>query len=465
MSPGDADETWRRLHPLSPALRVGRGLVPLLAVLAIDLVSRRNVDYTRLEIDVGVLAVLLVLGVVSWIVTRWRVVAGVLHIESGLLRRRSLRYPLAQVQAIDVVQTGIARVLGLAELRLRVAGGADRGGGRLQGLKMAEAQAVRAHLLELGGRAAGMEPTDSAAAVDLSPTADRPPAMSEPDPERVLLTVPTGRLLGSVALSGLGIVLVLVLLGMLLGIALSPDAAAAAASSSAAALIGLGTGAYRRVNGEYRQTVALAADGFRLRSGLVETTSETIPFGRVQGVRLVEPLLWQPAGWCRLEVEVAGKRVREENASEGRQRRAILPVGSLAEAAWLLQALVPASPRLDRRPPRRARWKTPLSYRNLAWGANETCVITRSGRLRRVTHWVPLEKVQSIRRVQGPLQRRFHLAGLHLDSAGRSIHAVIRDEAPDVVAAELRALPTLCRRARDSARDIRVASPDEPRAR
>jgi putative membrane protein len=263
----------------------------------------------------------------------------------------------------------------------------------------------------------------------------------------------------------LGIVLILVLLGTLLGLALSPAGAAAAASSSVALLFGLGAGAYRRVNGEYRQTVALAPDGFRLRSGLVETTSETIPFGRVQGVRLVEPLLWQPAGWCRLEVEVAGKRVREENASEGRQRRAILPVGSLAEAAWLLQALVPASPRLDRRPPGRTRWKAPLSYRNLGWGANETCVITRSGRLRRVTHWVPLEKVQSIRRVQGPVQRRFHLAGLHLDSAGRSIHAVIRDEAPDVVDAELRALPTLCRRARDGAREIRVAPPDEPRAR
>jgi putative membrane protein len=464
VSPGDADETWRRLHPLSPALRAGRGLVPLFAVLAIDLVARRDVDYTRLVIDAVVLAVLLVLGVISWIVTRWRVVAGVLHIETGLLRRRSLRYPLAQVQAIDVVQTGIARLLGLAELRLRMAGGADRGGGRLQGLKTTEAQAVRAHLLELGQRAAAAEPTESAP-IDSAMVADRPPGVSGPAAERVLLTVPTGRLLGSVALSGLGIVLMLVLLGTLLALALSPAGAAAAASSSVALLIGLGTGAYRRVNGEYRQTVALAPDGFRLRSGLVETTSETIPFGRVQGVRLVEPLLWQPAGWCRLEVEVAGKRVREENASEGRQRRAILPVGSLAEAAWLLQALVPASPRLDRRPPGRARWKAPLSYRNLGWGANETCVVTRSGRLRRVTHWVPLEKVQSIRRVQGPVQRRFHLAGLHLDSAGRSIHAVIRDEAPDVVAAELRALPILCRRARDGARESRGASPDESRTR
>ena len=66
----------------------------------------------------------------SWLVTRWQVADGVLRIETGLLRRESRRFPLSQVQAIDVVQTGLARVLGLADLRLRMAG-ADSSGGRL----------------------------------------------------------------------------------------------------------------------------------------------------------------------------------------------------------------------------------------------------------------------------------------------------------------------------------------------
>ena len=80
--------------------------------------------------------------------TRWQVADGVLRIETGLVRRQSLRFPLSQVQAIDVVQTGLARVLGLAELRLRMAG-ADSSGGRLASLPLADAEQLRRRLLSM----------------------------------------------------------------------------------------------------------------------------------------------------------------------------------------------------------------------------------------------------------------------------------------------------------------------------
>jgi putative membrane protein len=63
----------------------------------------------------------------------------------------------------------------------------------------------------------------------------------------------------------------------------------------------------------------------------------------------------------------------------------------------------------------------------LAWGGTDTCVVTTSGRVRRVTCWVPLEKVQSLRRVQGPVQRRLNLATVHVDTAGRAVRAALRD--------------------------------------
>ena len=65
-------------------------------------------------------------GLVSWLVTRWRIEDDDLRIETGLFRRQSLRFPLAQVQAIDVVRPGLARLLRLAELRLRMAGPTGR---------------------------------------------------------------------------------------------------------------------------------------------------------------------------------------------------------------------------------------------------------------------------------------------------------------------------------------------------
>jgi putative membrane protein len=71
--------------------------------------------------------------------------------------------------------------------------------------------------------------------------------------------------------------------------------------------------------------------------------------------------------------------------------------------------------------------KSPLRYRFLAWGRADSCVVTSSGRIRRITSWVPLAKVQSFRRTQGPVQRRLRLASLHVDTAGRSVHATLRD--------------------------------------
>jgi putative membrane protein len=94
------------------------------------------------------------------------------------------------------------------------------------------------------------------------------------------------------------------------------------------------------------------------------------------------------------------------------------------------------------------RWKSPLRYRALSWGRSETCVATTSGRLRRVTSWVPLEKVQSLRHVQGPIQRRLRLASVHVDTAGKAVHATLRDRDAVEAAGALDELTELARAAR-----------------
>jgi putative membrane protein len=68
----------------------------------------------------------------------------------------------------------------------------------------------------------------------------------------------------------------------------------------------------------------------------------------------------------------------------------------------------------------------------------------------RKTTWVPLEKVQSIRWVQGPVQRWLGLASVRLDVAGRRVTARIAER--DVAEAQqiLARLPDLARAARES---------------
>jgi putative membrane protein len=427
---------WQRLHPLSPLVRAGRGVIAIVVVLLIPLLSSQRGSLSSDLIHIGVLLAVFVFGVISWLVTRWRVEGGVLRVESGLIRRTSERFPLGQIQAIDTVRPGLARVFDLAELRIRVAGGSGRAG-RLAYLTAAEAETLRARLLALSHGVAEATPAP---------------------PEQALLTVPPGRLLLSILLTGTGLALELTLGGLLVLAILAPGAAAAAISVGAVGLFGLVIGLFRRFNGDYRLTVASAADGLRLRSGLVETSAETIPRGRIQAIRMVEPLAWRPFGWCRLEVDVASQKSKgRQDRNQAKAARALLPVGSRAQAARLVDSVFPGLPDERCAPPARARWKSPLRFRYLSWGANDRYAVTTSGRLRRVTDWVPLAKVQSVRQVEGPVQRRLRLSSIHLDTAGRRVHAVVRDRDRAEAAQLLRELPNRCRQARQVEDRRRVA--------
>ena len=430
---------WHRLHPLSPVIRASRALIGLAVIFGGSLFNTARAGRGGFYAHAIAATILIGLGVVSWLVTRWRVQDGVLRIETGLIRRQSLRFPLSQVQAIDTVRPGLARVLGLAELRLRM-GGSTGSSGRLAYLSTTEAERLRGQLLAVA-RGPGVPMADSA--------------------EIILVSIPTGRLIGSILLSRPSLVALLVLIGLVITAVEAPAAAVVVLGSSGAAGLGLLTVLWRRFNSGYRLTVAETPDGLRVRSGLVETTAETIPRGRVQAVRMVEPLLWQPLGWCLVEVDVAGRQSRHgENSAEGRQLRAVLPVGSHAEAERLLSRILPDAPHDREAPPARARLKSPLRFRNLAWGRTDACAVTTTGWPARVTSWVPLQKVQSLRLVQGPIQRRLRLATIHLDTAGRSVTAALTDRDAGEADRLLAELIEKCQAARrlERASDPRAAS-------
>ena len=500
--------TWHRLHPLSPLVRAGRQLVAIVVALLVLFVANQHQESGDLQVEAVLVGVVLVGGVISWLVTRWQVAGGVLRIDTGLIRRQSRRFPLSQVQAIDVVQTGLARVLGLAELRLRMAG-TGSSGGRLACLPLADAERLRQRLLAMAASAAGPAGTGSVGAG--SAGAGRATGGGAAGPgsagtgraaggsaagagsagtgraaggsaagavaagataagaegavaglsaagaaagvpaggavvERPLFRVRSARLAVAITLSRSGAYAAVVIVGLVLDAVLSGHPGTAA--SFLPIVIGVIVAVWRQFNGEFATTVAAAPDGLRLRSGLVQTTAETIRPGRVQAVRLVEPLIWRAFGWCRLEVDVAGSRQREENRSEGQRLRALIPVGSRAEANQMLGELLAEPPAATRRAPRQARWKAPLTYHFLAWDGDERYVAAARGRVRRETTWVPLEKVQSIRWLQGPAQRRLGLASIRLDVAGKRATARIQDrplaEASDMLAR----LPELARNAR-----------------
>jgi putative membrane protein len=396
------NDQLRRLHPLTPLLR---GFKVFGAIVAI--VSYRTlvqVGWQRAAIAVPIIIVLaLLVSWVSWRYTGYRIAGNELHIESGVLRRRSRHVPLERIQAIDVVRPLVGRVLGLAELRIEVVGHGETEA-PLAYLTDAEAHQLRARLLAL------------AAGVD-----EHAPAPEE----SVLAEVSTKDLVVSVLLLGpIAVALPIFLVLAVVLAAVSLPAFLGLLGAFASVGLGFGQVAVRRLLGEYGFTVADSPDGLRLRHGLLETRAQTVPPGRVQAARVSQPLLWRRRDWVRVEVDVAGYGGGRE---EQQATHALLPVAPRGLAYAVLHRVLPGVDVAGAElvpAPRRARWRAPIQHTRLAAGTSPTVLISRSGRVQRVVDVVPYARAQSIRRTQGPWQRRLGLASVHVDTAGRRIFPV-----------------------------------------
>ncbi len=391
--------TSHRLHPLTPLARSWQVFVILLAVFAQDVARNPEVPAILLVLAVA-LPVVLGYGFLTWWFTHYRIEGGDLYVETGVLFRRSRRVHLARLQAVDVVRPLVARLLGLAELRLEVAGG-EKTEAPLAYLSEPAPPHRRAQLL---ARAAGVAP-------------DAPEA-----PETVLVKVPVGALATSILLSGSTIVGGLFAVAAVVTVAVTRQIGVL--FPLVVASIGYVGAVFRSFSLGFDFTVAESPDGLRLRHGLLEHRSQTVPSGRVQATRVVQPLLWRRHDWVKVEVNVAGYGGSGED-SRAAVTSVLLPVAPRALALQVISRLVPGvdiqAVRLDRAP-RRTRWLRPVSWRAIACGANDVIFVARRGVFRRELDVIRHEKTQSVRLTRGPIQRALRLATVHVDAAPGPVH-------------------------------------------
>jgi putative membrane protein len=438
------DGEWRRVHPLSPWVRgwilvvalfvgVGRDWFEALLSGGSDRGWWSGVPVPVLATVGGAVVVLVAAGFMwSWWATRFAVDESTVRLRTGIVFRQHRQARLDRVQAVDLAQPLLARLFGLAELRFEVAD-AGESALRLSFLPLAEAHALRAQILAAAARArqdaaAGPEP--------------RPAAAAGPDPaESPVTAVPVGRILASTVLTpfvliaglaGVGAVVLQVATGVAaLGVALVPAFIAAAAT------------AWGRINRTWNFRVLAAGDGLRLRYGLLETRTQTVPVGRIQAIGIRQPLLWRPFGWWSLNVNVAGYG---QSSDQEQARSTVLPAGT-AEDVFRVLALILPDPGTDPGTARQAveagmagsgaahgfvssppaaRWLDPLGWRRTAFLVTRTVVLCRHGVLARTLSAVPHERTQSVALVQGPLERRLGLAGVELHSTPGPVRPAVR---------------------------------------
>lgn len=435
VAPGEpgADERieWRRLHKVTPLLNAWKAAAVILG-LAVwnygeDLAQLDLAWAMKILLVVGAIVlgaiIGLVYGAIAWRRTRYGIGEESVFLHSGVLWRQQRHVRLDRLQAVDVTQPLLARLFGFSSLKIESAGGAGSNL-TLSYLTDTEAQRVRNEIL---ARAAGVRRTGQAPGAA--------PAPAQEAPERPLLELGAGRLVGSLVRSGFMIVTILLVAGLVLAIALTRTFQLAGALPGVLAAVGY---AWSRFAGEFSFRLGLSADGIRLRHGLLEAKARTVPPGRVQALSFSQPPLWRRKGWWRVRMNVAGY------GGEGEETTTVLyPVATTEEVALILPLVLPDLG--TDRPlevlqaaltgtgtdegfiisPRRARVFDPLTWRRNGVRITDTAVLIRTGLWWRTLAVVPHERTQSLAMTQGPLERRRGLAGVDLHSTSGPVTATI----------------------------------------
>lgn len=390
---------WRRLHPLSPLLRGGLVALVIAGIVLANLRDRiiglfvadefesadaegdliafileQGLALAALAVVAAAVALIIFFAWLSWRFHSFRITDEAVESRSGIVFRQHRRAPLDRIQSVNLQRPLLARALGLTEVDVQTAG--QGGKVALSYLGYRDAKEVRERILRraaasrsatpgealphgeaLPGGAAAPQGSAAPQRVTVSQGAAAPLAPTGLSPELdqrlgdfidadiddeamaagTLVTVPPGRLIGSVLLGWEFATLAFLSVGAAIaGFAAEPFLLTLLIPFALAAA-GIG---FRQFNRGWAFTLSRGADAVRVGAGLTATHTETIPFGRIHAVQARQPLLWRPFGWWQVRITTAGHSVSQ--GGQGAIGNLVLPVGLEADVVRVIETILPA---------------------------------------------------------------------------------------------------------------------------
>ena len=428
------DAGWQHLHPLSPLLRGGLAFLAVMAYVvsqqADRLVGAAGDDPTGGHLGWAAVGVLVVLAAIvagawlSWRFSRYRVTSGLIELRTGFVFRQHRQVRFDRVQAVDVGRPLLARLTGLSEVVVRSAGGRDSHL-TLAFLSDARAQEVREQLVALAARGdelSGPAAVDEVVAGGRVVSGDQVMSGDQVVSGDRVVSVPNGRVVQSILYTGQTAVLVLAVLAVVGSVIGGIPGMLAWLGPTALAI---GGAQVKRLTHETNFELIHQGDRLRLRHGLTDLRTTTVPLHRIQAVEVSQSLPWRLVGWWRLRVNVAGAGRGDDETDT-----VLLPVGTLEEALAVLSLVQPGAARAvavaalsgegrDQgftTATRRARLLDPLSWRRRGYAVLPDLLVTRRGLLYRSAQFVPHARVQSLAVTQGPVERAAGVATVRLVS-------------------------------------------------
>jgi len=492
------EEEWQRFHPLTPLLRGG---VVFMAIVGYVISTQTDrlfgsdpEDPTQGHLGIAAaLAGVVLLAVIAgswviWLAARFRMGRTTLELKHGLVMRQHRQVRYDRIQAVNITRPLLARLAGLSAVKVEAAGGAGSNI-ELAFLPQARAEDLRIDLMRRAAVASGTVPAsavpgpaadgDPAGGAASGPAAGAPPggagaaggeAAAYPTPagglapgERLVAAIPASRVWVATAMSFNTIFLVVTLPLLISALVLGHFSLVPVLGPMVLASLGQQV---KRFTSWMNFRVEAGPDVVRIRHGLTELSTMSVPLHRIQAVEVSQPAMWRGLGWWRINVNVAGVH-REPDAAE----ESIIPVGTHEEVFSILAAMGPtwSLPEVGEgmygegpsgvfvAAPERARRLDPLSWKRIGYAATPSVLLSRGGWLGRSVQIVPHARVQSLGLDQGMIERRLRLANVHLHSTNGSVTPVVRHLDVD-------AATRLLNEEAARARDARHAEAGEPAA-
>ncbi|GAB3615484.1 PH domain-containing protein [Okibacterium endophyticum] len=493
-----ADGEWHRLHPATPLLRGGLVFVAIAGFVIANLRERivelflpgdldwENGSYDPLTyiVENGILglALLILLGVLlvvigafflSWRMHTFRITGEAVEVRSGILFRTHRQAKLDRVQGVTIARPFLSRLVGAAKMEVGVAG--QDSSVKLEYLFSRDADRLRVDVLTLASGVrladAGIAPAPTVGpdGVTLPPEAQRatsgdqsvstlinervhdflsPELDPSAAPPESVVRIPPGRLIVS-TLVGMPSVFVL---AMTAGLIVSlVNGLVWSLFWFVPGIIGIGSYYVSTVTKSLRYSIAGTSSGVRVGFGLLSTSNDTIPPGRVHAVRISQPILWRFFGWWQIKINKAG--LSAEAVAGGKGNTTVLPVGTVDDVARVLDLLLEGVRSDDllteleqvlltpqssgfTLAPRRAAWVDPIAWKRTGFTLRGGLLLFRRGVLWRRLDLVPLARMQSIAVSRGPVQRMLGLSSAHAHTVVGPV-TVRLDSLDSAVAADL----------------------------
>jgi putative membrane protein len=410
---------------------------------------------------VVLLVVLIGLFYLSWRMHEFRVTGEIVEVRSGVLFRTNRKARLDRIQGINISRPLVPRLFGTAKLEIAQAG--NDANVQLAYLATKAADDLRQRILVLASGAKDDEVGVDRARSSNGRLQDRVDEVFSPelDPAAVhatrIVKVHPGRLIASMLLSGTTVFILLAVAAMIVSVALTGEYGILFGLFPA--VIGAGSYYVRKFSRSLQYTIAETRDGIRIGFGLVSTSNETLPPGRIHAVSVAQPLLWRPFGWWDVRIN------RATNAGNGASNNQqvssiVLPVGTATDVREVLDIILPglvgaavmgptasqeqlregSSEAVDVvddsltttgdrggfvHSPRRGAWLRPFAYRRNGYRFVPGAVLLRLGAVWRSLVIVPLPRVQSIKVSQGPIERALRLASVHVQTVQGPVSASV----------------------------------------